>query len=473
MSAQPANIVPLAGTARESFFAAQARYRASARRWVVAMTVVVLAITLVVSLLLAPITFALFGLAIDLVNLARPMPDVLGAVGRLIDAVANSRQPLPAPRIMELSVLAALPGFAVLLVIWGRLGRILSRLRFDAMRAALGLRDPRPGDLEEQQLGNIVQEMTIAAERPPPRLQLLDSDACNLGLWGDGNRAVLVVTRGLLDRLDRAQTQALIGQAVAALGNGDGLLAARMLHLDMMTGLLMLLAQAPIDKAARKALRPVLRVRAGAGDLDAVRNVLVGSTTTSSDSGDSPDPDSGGDWRDWLRMPFMGSMLIGILIVPISVMLFVAPLNGMIWRRRRLLGDAMAVQFTRDPQALGEAYAALSEAPTKLDLRMRCLGDMFLLDAGGASHLSLGVPYPRYATRIARLDAMGAAVEEPGRHQRASLWLWVVGLPIALVLAGMLGLVIVMGAWLSLALNGLFLALPTGLIHLALRALGH
>lgn len=471
MSAQPANIVPLAGTARESFFAAQVRYRASARRWMVVMTVLVLAITLVVSLLLAPITFALFGLAIDLVNLARPMPDVLGAVGRLIDAVANSGGTLPFPRIVGIVLLASLPGFVVLVLIWWRLGRVVDNRHFDAMRAALGLRDPHPGDSEEQQLGNIVQEMAIAAERPPPRLQLLDSDACNLGLWGDGKHAVLVVTRGLLDRLDRAQTQALVGQAVAALGNGDGLLAARMLHLDMMTGLLMLLAQAPIDKAARKALRPVLRVRAGAGDLDTVRNVLLGSTTTS-DSGDSTDPDSGSSWRDWLWMPFMGSMLIGILIVPISVMLFVAPLNGMIWRRRRLLGDAMAVQFTRDPQALGEAYAALSEAPTRLDLRMRCLGDLFLLDAGGASHLSLGVPYPKYATRIAHLDAMGAAVEQPGR-QRAPLWLWVVGLPIALVLAGMLVLVIVMGAWLSLALNGLFLALPTSLIHLALRALGH
>src|SRR5512146_2996027 len=70
----------LSTTERESFFAAQARYRSSARRWSLAMALAVFAVTLVISLLLAPAALALFGLLADVVNLVVPVPDVLGAL---------------------------------------------------------------------------------------------------------------------------------------------------------------------------------------------------------------------------------------------------------------------------------------------------------------------------------------------------------------------------------------------------------
>lgn len=463
---------PLTSGERESFFAAQARYRAAARRWSIVMTLVVFAVTLVISLLLAPIAFALIGLVMDLVNLAVPAPDLLGALGRLIDALNRSHASIPVARIAAWSVIAALPGFLILLAVWARLGRIALDRHRDALRAGLGLRDPRREDLEELRLCNLVEEMSIAASRPPPRVELFDSDACNLGLLGDDQRAAIIVTRGLIDRLDREESQALIGQAIAALGNGDGLLAERLLHLDMMIGLLMLLAQAPLDKGARAALRPLLRIRRGAdaaSDVAALRSALGDTASVTDDSSSSG---SASSWRDWAMMPLMGSMLIGILIVPISTMLFVAPLNGLIWRRRRLLADAMAVQFTRDPAALANAYVSLSKQETKLDLRLRSPGELFLLDAKAASNMSLGSPYPSFARRIERLNAMGAGVEAPARTH-VPLWLWAAIAPLAALILVLLGFVIVMGTWLSLAINGLFLALPTALIHAALRALGH
>jgi Zn-dependent protease with chaperone function len=81
--------------------------------------------------------------------------------------------------------------------------------------------------------------------------------------------------------------------------------------------------------------------------------------------------------------------------------------------RRRLLADATAVQFTRDPTALARAYLALTRWPTALDLGLRWPGELFLLDAKTASNMSPGSPYPSLTRRIERLNAMGAHVASP------------------------------------------------------------
>ena len=127
---------------------------------------------------------------------------------------------------------------------------------------------------------------------------------------------------------------------------------------------------------------------------------------------------------------------------------------------------------SRDPQALAEAYAALAEARKTLDSSAPWLGDLFVLDAGASSNLRIGSPYARIATRIARLDAMGANVTLKAKTPMPP-WVWLVLAPLIALMVGLLATVIVLGTWLLLALNGLFLALPTALIHAALRALGH
>lgn len=458
---------------RESFLAVQARWRRQAQFWLAAMTLVVFALTFVVGLLLAPLAFAVLGLLLDVLNLAVPTPDLLGAVGLRLAAWSDAPQTASAAAIAAATMVAALPGLAALLFAWRRLGRIAADRHVDALRGALRLRAPRSDDLEEIQLGNLVAEMAIAAGRAAPELLLLDSTACNLGVFGDGERAALLVTRGLLDRLDRAQTQALVGQAVAALGNGDGLLAERLFRLDLMIGFLSLLAQAPIDAAARAALRPLLRWRRSRNPQHelAVLGGVLGGTSSTQPQMPQPAADSSG-WRDYAWMPLMGSLLIGILIVPVATLLLAAPLNSLIWRRRRLLADATAVQFTRDPQALAETYAALARESSDLGLGLAWLGDLFVLETKTASNLRIASPYPALAARIERLNAMGAAVSRPSQPRRPR-WLLIVLWVLGAIVAGLMSVVIVLGAWLSLAINALFLALPTALLHALLRALGH
>lgn len=459
---------------REDFFAAQARHRASARLWAMAMAVVVAAIATTISALLAPLAFVVIGLVVDLFNLVVPMPDLLGRIGRVVGGVLNDLDNgVPAGLAVRLVTVAAIPGLIALAIVWRRLGRIFGAHHVEALQAELGLRAPDPLDFEEQQLQNLVEEMAIAAGGAPPRVLILDSEACNIGLLGDGADAALIVTRSLLDRLGRAPTQALIGQAIASLGDGDGLLAQRLLRLNAVLGLLMLLAQAPLSPPARTALRPLLRWRrrgGEAGDIQILKDVLTDPLAFGSEAGGASAERT---WRDWVLMPLMGSVMIGIVLVPVATMLFVAPLSAVLWRRRRLLGDAMAVQFTRDPQALAEAYAALAPLPTGFGLQRNWLGQLFALDTGVRSTFQIGSPYPDPATRVERLNAMGARVAPPLAARRVPEWAWFVIVPLGGVLVVLFGALITLGVFLSVSLNGMFLALPATLLHTVLRHFGY
>ena len=92
----------------------------------------------------------------------------------------------------------------------------------ESLLRSLGAREPRPGDLEERQLQNLVEEMAIAAGVRPPRVAILDGAAANAGAVGSGpDDATLIVSRRLLDELDRDQSQGIIAQLVGSVGNGD------------------------------------------------------------------------------------------------------------------------------------------------------------------------------------------------------------------------------------------------------------
>ena len=60
-----------------------------------------------------------------------------------------------------------------------------------------------------------------------------------------------------------------------------------------------------------------------------------------------------------LKLPFMGAVLAFYLVYAIVGAALVRPVMGRLWRRRRLLADATAVQLTRDPDALYEALGYL------------------------------------------------------------------------------------------------------------------
>jgi hypothetical protein len=90
------------------------------------------------------------------------------------------------------------PGMALMFVLWIWVRALFRRAGTGGILLSIGARDPRPRDLEEQQVVNVLQEMAIAAGLPPPALKILDQPEPNLAAVGrDPAHATIVVTCGL------------------------------------------------------------------------------------------------------------------------------------------------------------------------------------------------------------------------------------------------------------------------------------
>src|SRR6059036_1378323 len=113
--------------------------------------------------------------------------------------------------------LAVLP-FAFALSIGGALASYFAGDRL--ILAQSQARELRPD--EEQQLHNIVETLAIGLGIPTPRLYVIEDSAPNAFATGrDPQHASVVVTRGLLDKLDRTELEGVIAHELSHVGNRD------------------------------------------------------------------------------------------------------------------------------------------------------------------------------------------------------------------------------------------------------------
>jgi len=90
-----------------------------------------------------------------------------------------------------------------------------------------------PGERQERRFGHIVAEMALASRMAPPQAWVLPrDDAINAFAagWRDDD-AVVVVTRGALERLTREELQGVVAHEFSHLANGDTRLHMRLLGL--------------------------------------------------------------------------------------------------------------------------------------------------------------------------------------------------------------------------------------------------
>lgn len=109
---------------------------------------------------------------------------------------------------------------AVLIAGWGT---VMSYYYSD--RLALAITGAREVTQEQApQLHNVVQEMAIAAGLPMPRVMIVNDPAPNAFATGrDPEHAVVAVTTGLLERMDREELQGVIGHEMSHVLNRDTL----------------------------------------------------------------------------------------------------------------------------------------------------------------------------------------------------------------------------------------------------------
>lgn len=242
---------------------------------------------------------------------------------------------------------------------------------------AMGARAPAAGDLEEQQLVNVVIEMAIAAGLEPPGVRLLDGTVANAAAVGfDGGERYVVVGRRLLDEFDRDETQAVVAHLVGVMGNGDLRGAAQIHAMLYVLDLLLVVVLAPFARLPRRVARRWLlfplwslghsREQRAVEARALVHLLEAHRATLPADGGEQGGPQAaeyfGPVGRVLVRVvpPLLALILFGVVAIA-SVLLAASVPVALLWRSRRYLADATAVQLTRNPTALYRALIRLVE----------------------------------------------------------------------------------------------------------------
>lgn len=377
---------------RVSFFAEQARHRRATWRLSAAATLAVILAGLPLSLVVTPLVFLaviLIAKAISMVGLLPAgVPEafrlVAWSIGRLMDVVdVIDKGPVPPLMLLQAGmgvVSLLLPGILLMLVFWLLLRRLFSGAGVGGLVIGLGAREPVLTDLEERQLVNVVEEMAIAAGLPAPRVMLLDGQIANAAVVGSSPAdAVIVVSRRLLDEMDRDETQGVLAHLVASIGNGDLGIALSMVTVFRTFGLVNVLLDAPISSSARATLWrliSVLRDRRGReADVRAAEAARLLGSRVSMVEMEDVDLVLGSDEQKARAPGGITGLLLKIRIfalfpiwaaagmaktaLMVLILALLSPLLAWTWRTRRYLADATAVQLTRNPDGIARGLQGL------------------------------------------------------------------------------------------------------------------
>lgn len=482
-----------AGTPRSTvptsdFLSQQARYRRSGWRLTALAALGVCLMGAPLSIVISPIVWSAVVLAVDVANVVTRAPNVGAIMFGTLDRVLGSHRAVATRDIVALTIAMIAPGVALMAAAWFGARALLLRAGPAGVLLGLGAREPRAGELEEHQLVNIVGEMAIAAGiAAPPRVVVLDTPAINAGAVGTGAAdAVMIVSRGLIDRLDRDETQGVIAHVLASIGQGDLRASLMLLTIPQTLGLVATMIGAPVGRAARHALWTLITLAIGRrNDRDAAAQVCELLAANADDMADVDESPTGKTrLRDVLRLPFIMGQAAFWMSQKIALWLFVGPLIALVFRARRYLADATAVQLTRYPDGLARALVRIAGQDDVIP-GAEWSTHFFIVGAGagkghggsapGEAFGSIVSLDPPIARRLRHLREAGATVEEPAsRHRlggRALALLLAIGIPLGLFLAVLMLVAATALIYVSLAIDMLFLLPPVGGLHLLLRHL--
>ncbi|MCC7045870.1 MAG: M48 family metallopeptidase [Alphaproteobacteria bacterium] len=261
-------------------------------------------------------------------------------------------------------------GAAVFMLVFSLVWTLIATRFGDRM--VLGLTGARavPRD-EAPVLHNVVEEMSIAAGLPMPRVAIVETDALNAFATGTRpDHAAIAVTRGLLNRLTRDELQGVIGHEMGHIANNDVLY---MTAVGVLVGLIVVISDLAL-RSTRFVGRRSDSDRKGGGGL-AILAVVV--------------------------------LLVFGILSPLAA----RAVQMAVSRQREYLADATSVKLTRNPLGLIGALRKLDQAPVRWDNASRAVQHLFIVNPFkkfGESASALMATHPSVEQRIERLQALGA-----------------------------------------------------------------
>lgn len=220
-------------------------------------------------------------------------------------------------------------------------------------------------------LYNIVDNLCIGAGLPQPKVYIIDDTAPNAFATGrDPKHAVVAVTVGLLQKLDKPELEAVIAHELTHVGNFDIRL---MTIVAVLAGTVVLLSDLCLRWSA---------------------------------------------WGGGKREEKEGGQAQLILFIVALILLILAPLIAQmiklaISRKREFLADAGGAMLTRHPEALARALEKLSSDKEPLEVANKATAHMYIVNPlkeyEGTSRgwfASMFLTHPPVEDRIAALRAM-------------------------------------------------------------------
>jgi Zn-dependent protease with chaperone function len=371
---------------RRHFADEQLRNRRQSRRFSIVALPAVIAAALPLCIIVSPLIFALVLVAATVWDLVAPLsPSQWAGIARIAEALPDLWDAVRGrPSDLAWGPLAALllaPGVVVMLLAWPFV-RHLSRVAgAGSLLELIPSREPDRSVLAEQQLANAVQEIAISAGVPPPAVRIIDSAAVNcvaIGLTtGD---ATILATEGFLTTLDRDERQAMVAHLIGSVGNGDLEIAAIILSVVETWALATALFEAVLYPRQRQLVRDfgIASVRSLRGTLDprdarsVVDRLLGSSMPDPMEVAESFQPENlwGVLFGLFILIPVLATLGIASIAARTASSLFTAigfgPWIAAMWRARRRLADATAVQLTRNPTALAGAIRRLGASEVEV-----------------------------------------------------------------------------------------------------------
>jgi len=222
-------------------------------------------------------------------------------------------------------------------------------------------------DILERRLLNVVEEIALASGVPVPPVYIMD-DEQGINAFAAGisyEDAVIGVTRGTLECLNREQLQGVIAHEFSHILNGDMLLNMKLLA--VLHGILMIseTGRTIMRHSSRRSYSRSRRDVNGGFFIFGLCLFLIG----------------------WLGQ-FFGDLI-----------------KSAVSRQREFLADASAVQFTRNPEGIGGALKIIggySEQSKIQHIAAHEVGHLFFSSAY-KSYLSLFATHPPLEERISRV----------------------------------------------------------------------